>query len=184
MRRAAAEACGLVPSGVAAFAWVVDFPLFLRDAEANRWVSSHHPFTAPQEADLPKLESDPGAVRSGQYDLVCNGQEVGGGSIRIHRPDVQQRVFAALGLSPEEQQKKFGHLLEAFGYGAPPHGGIATGVDRLVALLAGIPAIREVIAFPKTARGQCLMSGAPTPAEAKHLAELGIAVAPPPPARG
>jgi len=180
VRRAAAAELGLVPEGVASFAWIVDFPLFLRDPEDTRWVSSHHPFTAPQPQDLASLESDPGRVRSWQYDLTCNGYEIAGGSIRIHDPAVQQRVFAVLGLSPEQQQRLFGHLLEAFSYGTPPHGGIAAGIDRLVALLGGTPAIREVIAFPKTARGQDLMCGAPTPVLPAQLAELGIAVSPPP----
>ncbi|MHC5018841.1 MAG: aspartate--tRNA ligase [Planctomycetota bacterium] len=180
VRRAAAELLGLIPDNVAAFAWIHEFPLFLRDTDDTRWVSSHHPFTMPRPEDLEKLESDPGAVRSFQYDLTCNGHELAGGSIRIHDPEIQQRVFTALGLSAEEQEHKFAHLLEAFSYGTPPHGGIAGGIDRLAALVGGLTAIREVIAFPKTAKGQDLMSGSPSPAEAEQLAELGITVVAPP----
>ncbi|MCI0341886.1 MAG: aspartate--tRNA ligase, partial [Planctomycetales bacterium] len=180
VRRAVAEELKLADPKTVAFVWILDFPLVLWDAEEKRWVSSHHPFTAPQEQDLPLLEKEPGKVRSWQYDLVCNGQEIAGGSIRIHRRDVQERVFTALGISKEDQQRKFGHLLEAFEYGTPPHGGIATGADRLVALLGGVPAIRDVIAFPKTARGQCLMTGAPSPAEPKQLKDVGIRLDEPP----
>ena len=143
-------------------------------------MASVHPFTAPVAEDLDKLATDPGAVRSHQYDLTCYGHEIAGGSIRIHDPELQQRVFAVLGLSPEQQQRTFAHLLEAFAYGTPPHGGIAGGIDRLVALLGGVAAIREVIAFPRTARGQDLMSGAPSPVEPEQLAELGIQIAPRP----
>ena len=182
VRRAAAELLEIIPQNVAAFCWVHEFPLFLRDTDDTRWVASHHPFTMPRPEDIEsgKLESDPGAVRSFQYDLTCNGHEMAGGSIRIHDPAIQQRVFTALGLSAEEQEHKFAHLLEAFSYGTPPHGGIAAGVDRLVALVGGLTAIREVIAFPKTAKGQDLMSGSPSLAEPDQLAELGIAVVAPP----
>jgi aspartyl-tRNA synthetase len=155
-------------------AWVVDFPNFMFDAEDNRWVSNHHPFTAPLDADLEKMESDTAAVRAKAYDLVINGYEAGGGSIRIHNPDVQARVFAILGLTPEQAREKFGFLLDALKFGAPPHGGIALGLDRLTMILGGTTNIRDVIAFPKNKQARDLMTGAPGPVEPRQLKELGL----------
>jgi aspartyl-tRNA synthetase len=154
--------------------WVVDFPMFEWDAEEQRYTAKHHPFTAPKPEDLSRMEEDPGTVRSRGYDLVLNGYEIAGGSIRIHQREVQQRVFRLLGIGEEEAQQKFGFLLEAFRYGAPPHGGIAFGFDRLVMLLAGAPNIREVIAFPKTTSALSLMDNAPSPVTPEQLAELGL----------
>jgi aspartyl-tRNA synthetase len=159
-----------------AFCWVTDFPLLEWDPEAKRYQAMHHPFTAPKPEDLELLESEPGRVRARAYDLVLNGTEIGGGSIRIHRREVQERVFAALSIPPEEARVKFGFLVEALEYGAPPHGGLALGFDRLVAILAGQPSIREVIAFPKTQKGACPLTGAPGPVEAEQLLELGLKV--------
>jgi len=155
-------------------AWVIDFPLFGWDKDEKRWVSNHHPFTAPMDEDLDKLESDPGAVRAKAYDLVINGDECGGGSIRIHSPEVQSRVFTILGMSPEQARERFGFLLDALKYGAPPHGGIALGLDRWVMMLAGTNNIRDVIAFPKNQKARDLMTGAPAPVDAKQLKELGL----------
>ncbi len=157
------------------FLWVTDFPMFEFSQEEDRWVAMHHPFTAIRDGDLPLLKSDPGAVRAKAYDLVQNGVELGGGSIRIHRRDVQERVFDALGLTPEEAREKFGFLLEAFEYGTPPHGGIAFGLDRMVMLMAGAETIRDVIAFPKTTSASDLLTGAPSTVSPRQLAELGLA---------
>ncbi len=167
---------GLIPEGRHAFLWVTDFPLLEWSAEDGRWYAVHHPFTAPRAEDLDRLESDPGSVRARAYDVVVDGVELGGGSIRIHDPRVQTRVFAALGIGEEEARARFGFLLEAFRYGVPPHGGIALGLDRMVALLAGRESIRDVIAFPKTTSGTCLMTGAPAAVDDEQLEELGIAV--------
>jgi aspartyl-tRNA synthetase len=169
----------LVDPDVLAFCWIIDFPLFEWNADENRWDPSHHMFTAPRPEDIPLLDSDPGAVRSQQYDLVCNGYEVAGGSIRIHDRAIQEKVFALIGLDVEDARERFGHLLEAFEYGAPPHGGIAPGIDRLVMLMAGEPNIREVIAFPKTQRAADLMAGAPSEVEPEQLEELHIKVVEP-----
>jgi len=167
---------GMRDRHVLAFCWVTDFPLFEWDEQGQRWDPSHHLFTAPMPEDVSLLESDPGAARGQQYDLVCNGEEVAGGSIRIHQREMQEKVFELIGLSVEVARERFGHMLEAFEYGTPPHGGIAPGIDRLVMLLAGEPNIREVIAFPKTQQASDLMAGAPSPAEPEQLEELHIQV--------
>jgi aspartyl-tRNA synthetase len=154
--------------------WVVDFPMFERDEEGNRWQALHHPFTAPADGHEELLVSDPGKALSKAYDFVLNGWELGGGSIRIHRQDIQSKVFDALNISAEEAQEKFGFLLEALQYGAPPHGGLALGLDRLVTLMAGAESIRDVIAFPKTQRASCLLTQAPNAVDEKQLRELHI----------
>ena len=164
-----------------AFCWVVDFPLFKYNEEEKRWESEHHPFTAPKNADLPLLDKSPHQVRSRSYDLVLNGMEIGSGSIRIHRQDLQTKIFKIIGISSHEAKKRFGFLLEAFEFGAPPHGGIAFGIDRLLAVLAGKETIREVIAFPKTQKAYCPLSGAPTEVDEKQLKELNISITHPKP---
>ena len=159
------------------FLWVVDFPLLSFDKEQNRWYSSHHPFTAPVAEDVPLLKTDPKKVRGQHYDIVVNGVELGGGSIRIHRPDLQKTVFEdVLQISPDETKLRFGYMLEAFRFGAPPHGGIALGFDRLIAILCGTPSIRDVIAFPKTAKGTDLMTDSPTTVSPRELRDLQIEV--------
>ncbi len=167
-----------VHEGPYRYVWVVDFPMFVGVSEAGIPKPGHHPFTRPHPDDIAKLESDPMNVRSRAYDLVLNGWELGSGSIRIHEPELQQRIFNLLGISEEEAMKRFGFFLTPFKYGAPPHGGFAFGIDRLVAILAGEENIREVIAFPKTQSGTDPMTSSPTPVEAKQLAELGLRVLP------
>ena len=156
--------------------WIVDFPLVEWDDNENRWQSLHHPFTAPRESDEALLDSDPGQVLSRAYDLVLNGTEIGGGSIRIHRSELQQKVLKVLGIDQTEAQAKFGFLLEGLKYGSPPHGGIAFGVDRLVAMMSGVESIRDVIAFPKTQKASCLMTEAPSGVDTRQLRELGLQV--------
>ncbi|MGQ9724353.1 MAG: aspartate--tRNA ligase [Tepidimonas sp.] len=162
--------------------WVVDFPMFEYDDEAQRWVAVHHPFTAPKDGHEDLMDTDPGACLAKAYDMVLNGWELGGGSVRIHRADVQSKVFAALKIGEEEARAKFGFLLDALQYGAPPHGGLAFGLDRLIALMAGAESIRDVIAFPKTQRAQCLLTHAPSPVDDKQLRELHIRLRNPQPA--
>ncbi|MGB6686338.1 MAG: aspartate--tRNA ligase [Terracidiphilus sp.] len=170
---------GKLLDGAAAFhpIWIVDFPMFEYHLAGGNWVPAHHPFTAPHEADMPNLISDPASVRANCYDLAMNGLELGSGSIRIHRKDVQQQIFASLGISDEEARARFGFFLDALEYGTPPHGGIALGLDRIVMLLAGAPNMREVVAFPKTAKAIDLMADAPTTVSEQQLKELHIRVA-------
>ena len=174
LRRHLAAELGLLDPEVLAFCWVIDFPQFLWDEDGQRWDPSQHLFTMPMPEDVPLLDSDPGAARGSQYDMICNGFEVAGGSIRIHERALQEKIFPLIGMDMGEALEKFGHMLEAFEYGVPPHGGIAWGIDRVVALLAGEPNIREVIAFPKSQTGMDVMSQTPSAATDAQLAELHI----------
>ena len=159
-----------------AFLWITEFPMLEWDEEENRFVAVHHPFTAPMDEDLELLESNPGAVRAKAYDIVLNGYELGGGSIRIHRREIQQKMFELLGFTQEDAQERFGFLLDAFKYGVPPHGGLAFGLDRIIMLMSGATSIRDVIAFPKVKDASCPMTAAPGLVEEKQLDELGIAI--------
>ncbi len=167
---------GLLDKDTFNFVWITDFPLLEWDDEEKRWSAVHHPFTAPMDEDLEYIESDPGRCRAKAYDLVLNGNEIGGGSIRIHQEKIQSQMFKMLGLSEEVARAKFGFLLDALEFGTPPHGGIAFGMDRLIMLLTGSDSIRDVIAFPKTQKGSCLMSEAPSTVDVKQLRELGLKV--------
>jgi len=169
-----AKELGLYDENSFEFVWVVDFPLFEWNEDEKRFDSLHHPFTSPIEADLGKLETDPANIMSQAYDIVVNGSEIGGGSVRIHNPKVQQKVFELLNISKEQAQRQFGFFLKALDYGAPPHGGIAFGLDRIIMLLAGTDNIRDVIAFPKTQKGQCLLTDAPSEVDTKQLEELNL----------
>jgi aspartyl-tRNA synthetase len=160
------------------FLWVIDFPLFQYDAEAKRWVSEHHPFTSPKPEFVDRFHEDPGSVISNSYDLVLNGMEMGSGSIRIHNPELQAKVFELLKLTAQETQEKFGFLIEALSFGAPPHGGVAFGLDRIAMVLSGGQSLREVIAFPKTQRGQCPLTQAPSPISAEQWKELHLKIDP------
>ncbi|OGN92598.1 MAG: aspartate--tRNA ligase [Chloroflexi bacterium RBG_13_50_21] len=174
LRVLSAERLGIIDQDVLAFCWVIDFPFVIWNEEENRWDPSHHLFTSPMIEDIPLLDVDPGKARGQQYDLVLNNYEVGGGSIRIHERPLQEKVFKLIGLDPEVARERFGHMLEAFEYGTPPHGGIAPGIDRICMILADEPNIREVMAFPKSQTGRDLMAGAPSSAEPNQLKELHI----------
>ena len=176
VRLSVAKSRGWLKADDFAFTWVTDFPLLEWDADEHRWVAMHHPFTSPVEADMDRLEENPGGVIAQAYDLVLNGSEIGGGSIRIHDTALQRRMFTLLGISDEDAKLRFGFFLESLEYGTPPHGGIALGLDRIVAILAGEPSIRDVIAFPKTAQAVDLMSTAPTPVDARQLRELRLRI--------
>jgi aspartyl-tRNA synthetase len=176
LRQMLAGRLGLADPDVLAFAWIIDFPFVTWSAQEKRWDPSHHLFTAPVPADAVLLDSDPGRARGQQYDVVLNGYETAGGSIRIHNRKLQEKVFSLIGLAPDVAQERFGHMLEAFEYGTPPHGGIASGIDRLCMVLAGAANIREVIPFPKNQAARDMMAGAPSPAEAEQLRELHLQI--------
>ena len=179
LRKLIAAERGFIPADSYKFVWVTDFPLLDYDADAGRWVAMHHPFTSPRPEDVPLFDTNPGEIRARAYDLVLNGIELGGGSIRIHDTRLQSKLFSLLGIGEEEANQKFGFLLKALKSGAPPHGGIAFGFDRLMMLLSGATSLRDVIAYPKTASASCLMTEAPGPVDDAQLRELGIALAKP-----
>jgi aspartyl-tRNA synthetase len=181
LRKRLGASLGLYDPNAMHFSWVVDFPMFAKDTEGGGWASMHHPFTAPRPSDVDLLESDPAACRAVAYDLVINGSEAGGGTIRIHDGPTQEKVFKLLGITPEVARERFGFLLDALRSGAPPHGGIALGIDRWVMLFGKLDSIRDVIAFPKTQKASDLMTGAPSSVETKQLVELGVRVIVPPP---
>ena len=168
------ERFGLIDENAFAPLWVTDFPLLEYDPEDKRWVAKHHPFTSPQPGQMETIGSDPGGALARAYDMVLNGNEIGGGSIRIHRPDMQSAVFELLGIDAEQAKLKFGFLLDALKFGCPPHGGLAFGVDRLIMLMAGAKSIRDVMAFPKTQTAACLLTDAPAAVDEKQLRELNI----------
>ena len=184
VRKSAARSLGLINEAGLEFVWITEFPLFERSKETGEVTAAHHPFTSPWPEDIPLLASEPLRVRARAYDLVLNGTELGSGSIRIHDPEMQQRVFSGLGMSREDAERRFGFLLNAFRYGAPPHGGFAYGLDRVVMLAAGEETIREVIAFPKNQQAEEPMTDAPAPADLKQLRELGLDVVRPPVKQG
>jgi len=171
------EKLGLIPENEFALVWVVDFPLMEFDSAEKRYVALHHPFTSPLDEDVPLLDGDPAKARSKAYDLALNGTEIGGGSIRIHQVDLQKKILSLMGISAAEAETKFGFLLEALSFGAPPHGGIAFGIDRLAMLLSGAKSLRDVIAFPKSQRAVCMLTEAPSEVEPRQLRELGIRMA-------
>ena len=176
LRLELAKQLGLLKKDDFKFLWVTEFPLLEYSEEEDRYVAMHHPFTMPMDEDLPLIDTNPGAVRAKAYDIVLNGTEMGGGSVRIHQADIQAKMFEVLGFTPERANEQFGFLLEAFKYGVPPHAGLAYGFDRMIMLMVGADSIRDVIAFPKVKDASCLMTEAPTPVDPKQLEELGIEV--------
>jgi len=176
LRCECAKRLNLIEDGVYKFVWITQFPLFEYSQEEDRYVAKHHPFTAPMDEDIDLLEKDKKSCRAKAYDIVLNGSELGGGSIRINTPELQQSMFRALGFSDKDATERFGHLIEAFKYGAPPHGGIAYGLDRIVMHLAGLDTIRDVIAFPKVQNASELMTACPDVVDEKQLNELGIGI--------